>query len=297
MPFGANTDDALAHVGTPLERALDWSSGMPRRQAAWWLAIMWGAVVAVDASTSPLVSLSSFYLLPLCFTTWCFGRRVGLLAGASAVAATIMINGFGDGLSAQASTVPTPIAVWNSGIRISAVIFVIMFVGAFRATFDRERLHARIDPLTGLGNRRSFLIESRKLSLVGMHGDRVMLCGLIDLDDFKSVNDSNGHAAGDATLQLAAKALSEALRPYDATARIGGDEFAFCLMVRNQAKAEAKSKEIHAAVNAALRDLRWQTTCSLGASAHQDLGAAFRVADEALYAAKAAGKGVWRFQI
>lgn len=297
MPFGSNDSVPISPPGSPLERAFEWSTGLKGWDAVWRLGLVWALVVALDASTGRLVSLNSFYLIPLFFTTWCLGRVPGLLSGGAAVLITLTINGHGDGLSAQASTVPTAIALWNAGMRVFAVVFVIFSVGAFRRTFDRERANARIDPLTGLGNRRSFLIESRKLSVLARRTDRILLCGLIDLDDFKLVNDTHGHAAGDKTLKVAAEALSGVLRSYDAVARIGGDEFAFCLLFRSQRSAETKVREIHLAVEAALNALAWQPTCSLGASAQLNLGTAFCVADGALYAAKAAGKGLSRFTI
>ncbi|WP_368077277.1 diguanylate cyclase [Sphingomonas faeni] len=78
-----------------------------------------------------------------------------------------------------------------------SVIFIILLVGAFRRAFDRERANAQIDPLTGLGNRRSFQRECKRLELSALRDNRLLLCGIIDLDDFKEVNDRHGHAAGD----------------------------------------------------------------------------------------------------
>jgi GGDEF domain-containing protein len=78
---------------------------------------------------------------------------------------------------------------------------------------------------------------------------------------------------------------------------MGGDEFAFCLFVSNEHVAKMKCQEIHESVSTALTKQQSETTCSLGASAQNTLGAAFCVADDALYAAKSAGKGTWRFQV
>lgn len=297
MPFASNEDVPVAYAGSPLERAFEWTSALRASKASVLLALLWAGVLALDASTGRLVSVSSLYLLPLCFTTWCLGRVAGLLSGGAGVILTLVINGFGDGLSAQASSIPVTVAVWNAGMRIFAVVFVILFVGAFRRTFDRERAVARVDPLTGLGNRRSFVIESRRLSRERNPDNPVLLCGLIDIDNFKQVNDLHGHAAGDEALRFAAGALRAATRQDDALARIGSDEFAFCLLVANEHVAKKKCQEIHERVSAALTKQRSEATCSLGASAQNTLGAAFCVADDALYAAKSAGKGTWRFQV
>lgn len=227
---------------TPLEIALRKSSDLGTWKAGVGLSIIWSAVFIVDGITGPHFSLNTIYLVPLCFTVWCLGRIAGLLSGLLGVAVTLYFNGFGDGLSAQASSVPTATAIWNASMRAFGVIFIILFVGAFRRTFDRERATARIDPLTGLGNRRYFRGECARLELASARDDRILLCGVIDVDDFKSVNDQHGHAAGDEVLRIVAEALASAVRPYDITARLGGDEFAFCLAVRDEASAEKKKR-------------------------------------------------------
>ena len=297
MPFLVSSGPAPRDVRSPIEQALEWSAALSTRQALPWLAVGWTSVILLDILSGRLVSLSALYMVPLCLTTWCFGRGWGLLAGVVAALLTLTINGFGDGLSAQASSVPLPIAVWNAAMRMTAVAFLILLVSALRRTFDRERLHARVDPLTGLGNRRAFAIECRKLALAAIRDNRILLCGLIDLDNFKAINDSHGHAVGDQILQTAASALEGSVRPYDATARVGGDELAFCLLVRDAASAERKAKDIFDRVSLALRVAPVPSTCSLGATAGPDLASASAEADRAMYSAKQNGKGALHFTV
>ena len=263
--------------------------------AAKWVTLTWCVLIATDSMTGPHFSLNALYLVALCFTTWCLGRIAGLASGLVGVLATLALNGFGDGLSAQASSVPMVTAFWNASMRLFAVAFIIFFVGAFRRTFDRERQNARIDPLTGLGNRRSFRSESRRMELSSARDGRILLCGLLDVDDFKGVNDRLGHAEGDEVLRVVARSLTSALRPYDITARLGGDEFVFCLAVRDEAAAERKTREIHDAVALALQSAGGVATCSLGATTGLDVATAMKRADAVMYHAKADGKGTWRF--
>lgn len=258
---------------------------------------MWSAVLVVDDTTGPHLSLNAVYLAPLCFTVWCLGRIAGLVFGLISVAITLQLNGFGDGLSAQASTVATSTAAWNVGVRVFGVMFIILFVGAFRRTFDQEKANAQIDPLTGLGNRRAFKKECSRLELASARDNRILLCGLIDVDDFKSINDRYGHAAGDDVLSIVADALLSAVRPYDVTARLGGDEFAFCLAVRDTASAERTSGKIHDAVMAALTQTDYGATCSLGAATGVDVAETMSVADQTMYRAKDAGKSKWAFEL
>ena len=85
------------------------------------------------------------------------------------------------------------------------------------------------DALTGLANRRHFeMVLAREIDRVARAGEPALLL-LLDLDHFKRVNDSHGHAAGDLVLKAVAQALLECVRPMDTVARIGGEEFAIVL--------------------------------------------------------------------
>ncbi|MES3092368.1 diguanylate cyclase [Sphingomonas aerolata] len=266
------------------------------RPAIGWTAATWIGLVALDGMTGPHYSFNSMYLMLLCVTTWCFGRIAGLASGALAIAATLYLNGFGDGLSSQESSVPAFAAAWNASMRGVAVIFIILLVGAFRRTFDQEQANALIDPLTGLGNRRLFEQDCKRQELAAQRDRLILLCGVIDLDDFKAVNDQHGHAAGDDVLRVVAQALSTAVRPYDVTARIGGDEFAFCLTVPDDAAGQRKAGRIHEVVMAAMEASQWAATCSLGAATGIDAKQALHVADKVMYGAKSSKKSSWLFE-
>ncbi len=85
------------------------------------------------------------------------------------------------------------------------------------------------DPLTGLSNRRPFeLTLARELGRVARAGEQALLLTL-DIDHFKRVNDTHGHAAGDQVLKAVAEVLVDSVRPMDTVARIGGEEFAIVL--------------------------------------------------------------------
>ncbi len=90
-----------------------------------------------------------------------------------------------------------------------------------------ERQAAR-DPLTSLLNRRSFAVVLRQ-RIVDRPRDQSFVVAMLDLDGFKTINDTQGHAAGDAVLQVIAERLLAEVRTQDTVARIGGDEFAILL--------------------------------------------------------------------
>jgi diguanylate cyclase (GGDEF)-like protein len=106
------------------------------------------------------------------------------------------------------------------------------------------------DALTGLANRRSFeLALAREIDRVARAGEPALLLAL-DIDHFKSVNDTHGHASGDLVLKAVASALLDCVRPMDMVARVGGEEFAIvmpnCPATFGEAVAERVRRRIEA---------------------------------------------------
>lgn len=163
---------------------------------------------------------------------------------------------------------------------------------------DCEKHGARIDPLTGIANRKSF--EERFTQEIAKKPSTlpatVML--LWDLDNFKIINDSYGHRAGDRVLQSVAACFTSAARGGDFVARIGGEEFVMLLSGTEAAQAMLIANQIRSAVEA-LRfhfrgtPVRVTISCGLTELQEQDgAGSAFDRADSALYRAKHSGKNL-----
>ena len=167
---------------------------------------------------------------------------------------------------------------------------------------DQLRHQALHDPLTGLPNR--VLLVDRLTHALLRRGDEQGVAVLfVDLDDFKAINDTLGHAAGDELLSLVAQRLAHVLRAGDTAARLGGDEFAFLLEDAPPAVAEDVAARIVAAL-AQPFEIQGRTatlTASIGVATRVGLvgGEAaaeaadelLRDADTAMYAAKSQGKG------
>jgi len=161
---------------------------------------------------------------------------------------------------------------------------------------DSEKQGARIDPLTGIANRKSF--EERFAQEIAQkpRADLAAVMLLWDLDNFKIINDSYGHRAGDRVLQSVAACLMAAVRGNDFVARIGGEEFVTLLSGTKLAQAMLIANQVRSAVEALrfhFRGTPVRVTVSCGVTELLDTDAAeaaFDRADSALYRAKHNGK-------
>lgn len=170
---------------------------------------------------------------------------------------------------------------------------------------ERERDLARgayYDPLTGLPNRR-LLADRLHQAIAQAHrsGDRVAVAYL-DLDGFKTVNDSHGHLAGDSLLKEIARRLEVSVREGDTVARVGGDEFVLVLRfpLDSRDRGGLLSRLLEAIAAPVHLDRQTVTvTCSIGVAVFPadaaDAEGLLRLADEAMYAAKQSGKNRFQF--
>ena len=171
----------------------------------------------------------------------------------------------------------------------------------FRRETDRLEAHATIDEVTGLWNRRFFSDRiSEEVARWRRYGTPVSLV-MLDLDDFKDVNDTWGHLTGDIVLNAAATMLRASLRETDIPARFGGDEFAVILPGITKTEAYVVAEKLRErfdttpiTITADERTLEVRITASLGVASvgpvvDGDL-ALLKAADGALYHAKASGR-------
>ncbi len=162
------------------------------------------------------------------------------------------------------------------------------------AAHEAADLLARTDALTGINNRRAFFDRGEQIvRYCERHGEALSVL-LMDVDNFKSINDTLGHFVGDLVLQHVGSTLQASFRRSDVTGRIGGEEFAVLLPGTPGSEARAIAEKLRGtiaaeAIPAGERDL--DITVSIGvASGGYDLVALLREADAAMYRAKAEGR-------
>jgi diguanylate cyclase (GGDEF)-like protein len=241
-----------------------------------------GGILAADLRIRPDPALSTAYLVPVAAVGWAGGRRAGIFVAVAATAAATVADGLG-----QFDLVPVALSL------LVNVAMAWMF-GNFRTKIAHERRLARTDPVTGGNNRRGFDERIRREVRRHARGRRPLTLICLDLDDFKRINDTRGHAAGDAVLSAVATTLESCVRETDFVARHGGDEFVVLLPETGADGAGALLGRLQGALAGAMAEHGWAVTFSIGAVTFQTPPRServlLRICDDRMYQAKRAGK-------
>lgn len=194
-------------------------------------------------------------------------------------------------------------SVWLTVLSFEALLFTIaiafiLLAMAKERSEHRYKIVSLIDPLTGIANRRALLQEGEARLKRQAVDPRPLAVMLLDIDNFKSINDRFGHAAGDHVLRLFAEVGTSCMRRPDVFGRLGGEEFAALLVDTTRERALAVADEIRAAFARAIGEIEGKpmaATVSVGVvishDAVLDLSALLAQADHALYRAKDNGRG------
>jgi diguanylate cyclase len=252
--------------------------------AGWMLSyVAWGAAalhpsmrrISEPASTGPVENLSP--------------RRLSVLAAASLLAPALMLwQGISTGV-----VIDWP-AIGLGAVALFALVLLRMSGLVTQVQLHAARLShlAMRDELTGLANRRA--LHQRLHQAVGARSAGPVHVAMVDLDDFKDVNDTLGHHVGDQILTVVAGRISAAVRPTDTVARLGGDEFVIVFAGTSTAEADRLVERVlttlRQPIAAGGHQLLVQASIGLGDGADTEDGLELlRRADLALYAAKRAG--------
>jgi len=252
------------------------------------------AIGALDYATGYELSLSLLYLVPVSLVAWTAGRWPGL-AGAL-LSAAVWVTA--DLLAGQKYSSPFYI-FWHAGTRAVILGTTALLFSALRRSIEHEKSLARIDHLTGAANARSFLEILRSEIDRSRRYKRPFTLAYIDLDNFKAVNDSQGHNTGDLLLQTVVSVMRSHARSTDIVARLGGDEFALLLPEADEKAAQPAIGKLRESLLLEMGRRGWPVTVSIGALtvAAPKLGVdeLLKQVDDLMYSAKLRGKNTVSF--
>jgi diguanylate cyclase (GGDEF)-like protein len=243
------------------------------------------AVVLTGGPRSPAMA---WFAIPIVTLSARFPTR-GVLLGLGVTVAMMIAVAFGS--DAQAVIAKPPLLIMPLALAIAVAILST----ALMHSDVIHRSEAVIDPLTGMLNRNS--LKDRTVELAHQSERTGQPVGLIvgDLDHFKQINDSHGHATGDAVLQDVAYLLRKQLRAFDLAYRVGGEEFLVLLPGADREQAEAMAERLRQGVQADTVGGGLRVSMSFGVSASSrdqafDYERISEQADAALYEAKRLGR-------
>jgi diguanylate cyclase (GGDEF)-like protein len=260
-----------------------------------------------DVTWSLSLATSAVYLFAAAATLW-LGRKEGLAARwpiiiFTAVQAAVLLIGalsnFGD--SGGQNAIPSVMSLFgliyfqNIVFAVGTTAFILVLVK--ERSEAASRLAASTDGLTGIANRAAFLVAGERVLERCRHDGAPVAVLMFDLDRFKLVNDTHGHAVGDAVLRKFCEVVATAIRPSDVFGRIGGEEFAVVLPGSSIEAASIRAERIRVTFAENCRFIGNRQVIatvsggvSVSVNAEHSLSALLEYSDEALYRAKAGGR-------
>jgi diguanylate cyclase (GGDEF)-like protein len=243
----------------------------------------------IDHVTGYEISFSIFYLLPISIAVWHGSRPMGYAISALSAVVWAVVE--------HASALPYSqnwILYWNTGVRLGFFVVVGWLLAELRTNLRRQQHLASTDTLTGLLNRTGFIERAGPVMASATRHRHPTTIGFADLNGFKQINDTLGHARGDAVLEQVGSLLNYARRGSDIVARYGGDEFVVLLPHTGLDGARNFFDKFRRAAESELRESGIEgPSVSIGAvvfdNGPPDLIEALRMADGLMYRAKGVG--------
>lgn len=235
--------------------------------------VFWGDTVYVEP----------FFLLPIIIASWYGSRKSGLALAMISVILLTGIKSFQVGFSLT--------TLLGYAIPFAVSFFVLAtLIRDFRSVHRFESEAADTDFLTGISNSRGFYVELADELVRASRYKHVFSLAYIDIDHFKTVNDTLGHAEGDRLLVRLAACLKESLRATDTVARLGGDEFACILPETEITEARQAILKTRDRLAALMKKNKWPVSFSIGFVTFEkmpaDIKEAVKVADDLMYTVK-----------
>ncbi len=242
----------------------------------------------VDYLSGYEVSFSIFYLIPVAMAAW-YGRA----NPARALCVIAALTWLGLDLASGHLYSHPAIPFWNAVVRLGFFLITATLLTRLRHALLAQAALAEVDGLTGIMNARTFATKYGAVAEFARRHHRSLAVGFVDLDNFKTLNDTLGHSVGDEVLKMVASSIAGRIRASDSVARLGGDEFAL-LLDTDLEGAHALFADVRTNLLALGVQNGWPIGFSIGVAFFDtppaDSDAAITAADELMYRVKSSGK-------
>jgi diguanylate cyclase (GGDEF)-like protein len=239
--------------------------------------------------SGPELIFSLFYVFPIILLSW----RVGIWSG-------IVISFLSSSLMLYAE-IKSPyqyssfiIPYLNNIFRLIIFLIITYIISELKIALDRQKDLARIDPLTSIANSRAFNEAADMEFQKARRHEFPISVIYMDLDNFKGINDTHGHSAGDTVLKLTADAIVKNIRTIDIAARLGGDEFGILLAQTGSESAYIVANKLKEMMHKLMQKNKWPVTLSIGIVTFlkppESVDEMMKKADFLMYQAKFNGK-------
>ncbi len=277
-------------------KILDWLAHRPLGTRMLLGAAIIVLIGLLDRATGPEVALSIFYLVPVATAAWIDGSAAG-----ATVSLVCGLVGLVADLTTPHGYADPWIAYWNMAVRVGSYAFISAVLSRLHLSLLREQELSRVDSLTGVWNGRYFLeLAGRETERCRRNGQPITIAYL-DVDDFKGVNDTGGHARGDGLLRELGDVIRREARSQDIPGRLGGDEFVLLLPQTNHDGGSAALRRLRDRLEDKARGSGLGVTCSIGAvtfeTPPESVEEMIHMADSLMYQVKRSGKGAVRHEV
>lgn len=242
------------------------------------------------------LGFSIFYVMLIIMVTWFLKRRTGIILSVFAALVWTMAQVLA-GKQYYYSFAP----YWNFVVRMLLFFTIVFAISKIKTILELEKKYARKDFVTGIANWQAFSeVAAREIAKCRRY-KRPLAIAYIDCDNFKALNDSLGHKAGNDFLRSMAKSAQSNIREIDMAARVGGDEFVVLLPETSYESAQTVVKRLHDKLIGSVQKNKWTITFSIGVAVFvrppDSIDEMVTKADNLMYEAKRNGKNLIKYSV